>query len=87
MFDVSFNPMQMNPFTTRIMQSSQDTDDLMYSFEQAYNSGLASQESLAYALKANNVDINDLTANDISRLERRIEAITGSSFNAREDYE
>ena len=86
MLDVGFNPMGMNPFTMRVMQSSQDTDNIMYSFEQAYNSGLASQESLEFALKANNVDINDLTANDLSRLERRIEAITGSSFNAEEEY-
>lgn len=82
MFDIGFNPITPNGFTTYVMDSSQRTDAVIYSFEQAFAAGYGSQEALNFALQTNNTSLDSLTYIDVERINRKVEAITGGSFNA-----
>lgn len=82
MFDISFNPITPNGFTTYVMDSSQRTDAVIHSFERALAAGYGSQEALDFALQTNNTSLDSLTYIDVERINRKVEAITGGSFNA-----
>lgn len=82
MFDISFNPIVPNGFTTYVMDSAQRTDAVIQTFDQAFAAGLSSQEALNYALQANGVKQENLTFPDIERINRKVEAVSGGNFNA-----
>lgn len=76
-----FNPFNPDGFTTYVMQSSESTDAVLNTFEQAFAAGLDSDEALNYAFQANGVQQENLTLPDIERINKRVEAITNSTFN------
>jgi len=86
MWDIGFNPMaqQLNGFTTYIMNSDETTDAIIETFENAIAEGLSSNEALQYALRYHNVSLDDLTYVDRNRINRKVEAVSGSSFNTNE---
>lgn len=76
-----FNPFNPDGFTTYVMQSSESTDAVLNTFEQALAAGLDSNEALNYAFQVNGVQQENLTLPDIERINKRVEAIVNSTFN------
>lgn len=76
-----FNPFNPDGFTTYVMQSSESTDAVLNTFEQALAAGLDSNEALSYAFQVNGVQQENLTLPDIERINKRVEAIANSTFN------
>ena len=78
---ISFNPFNPNGFTTYVMQSAESADAVINTFEQAFAAGMNSDEALTYALQSNGIRQENLTFTDIERINRKVEAISGSTFN------
>lgn len=76
-----FNPFNPDGFTTYIMQSSESTDAVLDTFEQAFAAGLDSNEALSYAFQANGIQQENLTLPDIERINKRVEAIANNTLN------
>lgn len=76
-----FNPFNPDGFTTYVMQSSESTDAVLNTFEQALAAGLDLNEALNYAFQVNGVQQENLTLPDIERINKRVEAIVNSTFN------
>ena len=86
MFDISFNPMGPSPMSMYAMQSKMDTDKVIRTFEQALQMGYNPGDAMIAAMQQNNVRESDLTAFDIDRLNRRIEAAYGADNNTDRRY-
>ena len=78
---IEFNPIEPNGFTMSIMQSAEDADNIIETFEEALRSGFGAEEALIYAVKANKVNREDLLPQDIARINKRVNAISESFFN------
>lgn len=76
-----FNPFNPDGFTTYVMQSSESTDAVLNTFEQALAAGLDLNEALNYAFQVNGVQQENLTLPDIERINKRVEAIANNTFN------
>lgn len=76
-----FNPFNPDGFTTYVMQSSESTDAVLDTFEQALAAGLDLNEALNYAFQVNGVQQENLTLPDIERINKRVEAIANNTFN------
>jgi hypothetical protein len=86
MLDISFNPMGPSPMSMYVMQSEMDTDKVIRTFEQALQMGYNPGDAMIAAMQQNNVRESDLTAFDIDRLNRRIEAAYGADNNTDRRY-
>ena len=82
MFNVGFNPSasQLNGLTTYVMNSSEETDQIINDFENAIAQGLNSDAALEFALKSNRIQMTDLTYSDRNRIEKKVEEIKKRSF-------
>lgn len=76
-----FNPFNPDGFTTYVMQSSESTDAVLDTFEQALAAGLDLNEALNYAFQANGVQQENLTLPDIERINKRVEAIANNTLD------
>jgi len=76
-----FNPFNPDGFTIYVMQSSESTDAVLDTFEQALAAGLDLNEALNYAFQANGVQQENLTLPDIERINKRVEAIANNTLN------
>lgn len=76
-----FNPFNPDGFTTYVMQSSESTDAVLNTFEQALAAGLDLNEALNYAFQVNGVQQENLTLPDIERINKRVEAIANNTLN------
>lgn len=76
-----FNPFNPDGFTTYVMQSSESTDAVLDTFEQALAAGLDLNEALNYAFQVNGVQQENLTLPDIERINKRVEAIANNTLN------
>ena len=71
-----FSPFHMNGFSTYVMNSSQDADEVILDFEQAMTLGLTTEEALKYALNLNDTSLEELTEYDKNRVLRKVEEIS-----------
>ena len=82
---INFDPCAMNPFTMNVMQSSEDADNVIAAFEDAFRMGLGSDEALEEALRITKVNLNSLDYSDLNRVNRVVESVSKSS-NSRRKY-
>lgn len=86
MLDISFNPIGPSPMAMYVMQSEMDTDKIIRTFEQALQAGLNPNDAMITTMQQNNVRESDLTAFDIDRLNRHVEAAYGADNNTDRRY-
>lgn len=71
---------QLNGMQTMIMQSQQNADNVIKSFEQYLSAGFGIEVALTQAYMANNVSENDLTEFDKERIKRKVEEAAATNF-------
>lgn len=74
---------QLNGMQAMIMQSQEDVDNVIESFEQYLNAGFGIEAALTQAYMENNVSENDLTDFDKERIKRKIENATNFGWSWR----
>lgn len=74
---------QLNGMQTMIMQSQQNANNVIKSFEQYLSAGFGIEVALTQAYMANNVSENDLTEFDKERIKRKVESATNFGWSWR----
>ena len=69
----------INGAEVHIMQSSENADNVIESFEKAFRAGMDPNQVINQVLQQKNLNNSDFTELDIARINRKIEAI----YNAR----
>ena len=74
-----YNNGMINGAEVHIMQSSENADNVIESFEKAFRAGMDPNQVINQVLQQKNLNNSDFTELDIARINRKIEAI----YNAR----